>query len=465
MKKVFSFLAIAAILCSSMAYGTWPMFQRNAKHDGSGPAGPETNNVSWSLNLGTTCGLFSSPISDSFNGDERIFLGTQKGVYEISSQGGLIQKIDTGYGTEVSVAVHDSTIFFCSKDSLIKKNLTDSTKNWSYYLGANPSAPTIFGGNIYVYANNKLWCFVDTGLSWVTVTLDKGNDKSVSPAVDDSGNIYVATLSNPAAYYDFLLYVYNPNGTMKWGYTALTGEPTGVHGTPTIGPHGEVLVWTYPTQSWPSSLYCINESGRLWQKSSPKIRYSSVGIFGDTIIYCGDNGITACLLSDGSTVWNYALAGPITISSPAIGADGTIYVGNDAGKVLAVSKNGTLLWEYDTKQGPLGSPSIGPNKTLRINSLSGILYVFKQAVGVAEKEKIEKMVTVSPTVSATNFEIQAPERAIKKVYDIAGKLVKTIGSSSWDGTNELNKKLSNGMYFINVSVGGATVTKKIILMR
>ena len=45
--------------------------------------------------------------------------------------------------------------------------------------------------------------------------------------------------------------------------------------------------------------------------------------------------------------WNYEIGGNIT-SSPAIGADGIIYVASQEGKLYAINPNGTLKWVYDT---------------------------------------------------------------------------------------------------------------------
>ena len=61
-----------------------------------------------------------------------------------------------------------------------------------------------------------------------------------------------------------------------------------------------------------------------------------------------------------------------------------------------------------------------------------------------------------------------------KVYDISGRLVKTLVNKTqksgyytikWDGTNNAGRKLSSGIYFIRLNAGKVSQTKKIILMR
>ena len=52
-------------------------------------------------------------------------------------------------------------------------------------------------------------------------------------------------------------------------------------------------------------------------------------------------------------------------SSPAIGADGTIYVGGgDDRKLYAVNPNGTQKWAFTTTGNTTGSPAIGADGTI-----------------------------------------------------------------------------------------------------
>ena len=65
------------------------------------------------------------------------------------------------------------------------------------------------------------------------------------------------------------------------------------------------------------------------------------------------------------------------VSSPAIGADGTIYVGSDDDNLYALTDNGTsgsLKWKYATG-GPINSsPAIGADGTIYVGSDDNNLY-------------------------------------------------------------------------------------------
>ena len=66
----------------------------------------------------------------------------------------------------------------------------------------------------------------------------------------------------------------------------------------------------------------------------------------------------------GTTVWN---------SSPAIGADGTIYIGNTDGLLVAISSSGDQLWTFQTANEVNGSPTIS-GTTLFVGSDDGSMY-------------------------------------------------------------------------------------------
>src|SRR5208282_6840311 len=71
--------------------------------------------------------------------------------------------------------------------------------------------------------------------------------------------------------------------------------------------------------------------------------------------------------------WKFATSGDVD-SSPAIGADGTIYVGSGDGNLYAVNTNGTQKWKFDTGYALVGSPAIGADGTIYVGSGNSSLY-------------------------------------------------------------------------------------------
>ena len=99
--------------------------------------------------------------------------------------------------------------------------------------------------------------------------------------------------------------------------------------------------------------------------SSPAIGLDSYG----TVIYVGstDGRLYACHPGK-SGDWYYP-TGSALQSSPAIGMDGTIYVGSDNHSLYAINPNGTLKlphWPFTTGGAIASSPVIGPDGTIYV---------------------------------------------------------------------------------------------------
>jgi hypothetical protein len=61
-------------------------------------------------------------------------------------------------------------------------------------------------------------------------------------------------------------------------------------------------------------------------------------------------------------------------SSPAIGSDGTVYVGSNDDKVYAINPDGTQQWAFQTGGGVESSPAIGSDGTVYVGSYDGKVY-------------------------------------------------------------------------------------------
>lgn len=84
----------------------------------------------------------------------------------------------------------------------------------------------------------------------------------------------------------------------------------------------------------------------------------------------------------GTKLWEFYTGQPIQ-SSPALGADGTIFFGADNGKLYAFDPQGNGKWEFPTGDALVASPAITADDTVIIGSVDGQLY----AVGTDGVEK------------------------------------------------------------------------------
>ncbi len=107
------------------------------------------------------------------------------------------------------------------------------------------------------------------------------------------------------------------------------------------------------------------------------IIYGSPAIGSDGTIYIGSNDKNVYAINpDGTLKWKYT-TGNYIYGSPAIGSDGTIYIGSNDKNVYAINPDGTLKWKYTTGNYIYGSPAIGSDGTLYIGSYDYKLYAFK----------------------------------------------------------------------------------------
>jgi len=96
--------------------------------------------------------------------------------------------------------------------------------------------------------------------------------------------------------------------------------------------------------------------------------HSGPAIGSDGTVYLGspDSAVYA-VNPDGTLRWRYPAGGGIS-SSPAIGSDGTIYIGSDDGYLYALNADGTLSWRYLTGHPIYNAPAIGSDGTIYAGS-------------------------------------------------------------------------------------------------
>ncbi|HDR00171.1 MAG TPA: hypothetical protein ENN51_07815, partial [candidate division WOR-3 bacterium] len=109
------------------------------------------------------------------------------------------------------------------------------------------------------------------------------------------------------------------------------------------------------------SIYCAGEDGYLFKVnddgtgaspvwSSPfRAReeiYSSPVLANDRVIVCDDSGYVYFLNPADGQVMNDFKCDDGIVASPAIGADGTVYVGTDQGTMYAIAPDGSERWNY-----------------------------------------------------------------------------------------------------------------------
>ena len=291
--------------------------------------------------------------------------GTEKWKFKV---GGLI------LGSSPAIA-EDGTIYIGSWDDYLYAINPDGTLKWRFNAGGTiASSPaiaedgTIYFGNFDkgVYAINP-----DGTEKWF---YDTGGDVLSDPAIGDDGTIYVGCWDN-------YLYALYPNGTLRWRFQ--TGHY--IKGPASIAADGTIYVG-----SWDDYLYAIfpNNGTMKWRYRVAYGTETNPSIASDGTIYVGGWERLWAIYPNGTLRWEFDLGSDrhIHMSSPAISADGIIYVGTNigetaGGEIIAVNPDGTERWRkriaYEWVD---SSPSIGEDGTVYIGSAyemgKGYLHAF-----------------------------------------------------------------------------------------
>ncbi len=188
----------------------------------------------------------------------------------------------------------------------------------------------------------------------------RGSVESTGPAIDENGIIYVGTAHNTAN--GDRLFAFYPNGTVKWTY--FTGE--WIYGSPVIGNDSTIYFGSAGGYPWYGYIYALYPNGTLkWRYKTNDVLRSDPAIGFDGTIYCGchDGKLYALYPNNGTLKWKFD-TGDWVARGPCIADDGTIIFGSWDGHLYACYPNGTLKW----KTGVLASttPVIGNDGTIYV---------------------------------------------------------------------------------------------------
>lgn len=158
---------------------------------------------------------------------------------------------------------------------------------------------------------------------------------SDTPAIGTNGTIYLATDTN-------VFSAINPtNGVVRWSYNDSQSQSFGIQGSPAIAPDGSVYIGIWENVIALTNSPDVTNAAPEWVFQYP---------FANPDVALGTGGFQH--------------------GSPAVGADGTVYINSDFGQLFAIT-NGELKWVSALPDftvyfgsGLSGSPAIGPDGTI-----------------------------------------------------------------------------------------------------
>jgi len=335
----------------------WPAFRRTSRHTGLSPIAPVASGLQpWDFQTGK--GMFHEPIIDA---DGTLYMGSADTYfYAIGADGRQKWRFQTGDLIDsTAIIAADSTIFVPAGDGYLYALTTGGEMKWRMSALGDQGFIKWWEGHIAMghdgtlYAGNddrRMYAVAQTGkIDWTYSEYDQV--WSVA-AVDADGTLYFG--GN-----DFMMRSVAADG--KWRWTQLTLGP--VASSPAITADGETVV----VGSFDGYLHAYRaaDGKELWKFAANDHIYATPAIGTDGTIYIGSaDGTMYAVNPDGSLKWHFDTLDPIR-SSAAIDADGNVYFGCGDGRLYALRDDGKRLWSFDTTTSDRndlnGSPVIGPH--------------------------------------------------------------------------------------------------------
>jgi len=349
----------------------WPMYCHDTRHTGRSPYSTVDNNgyEKW------TCKTRDAASGDVvIDNDGTIYIGSSA-FHAVYPNGTMKWQYVTYYHVESAPVIDENGVLYFgtihADSNYLYAFYPNGMLKWKYFVGKSIfSSPAIgndgtiyfgFGGG-YPPSGYIIALYPNGTLRWRYHT-----DEVVysSPAIGDDGIVYCGS-------HDTYLYALYPNnGTLKWRYK--TGH--WIRTAPCIADDGTIYV-----VSLDNYLHAVNPDGTMKWKTDVGAGTSPT-IGQDGTIYAGYSNLHAINPTDGSVKWTFNVGGNnIRGGTPCNSVDGTIYFGTHIGdtgngELIAVNQDGTEKWRRSI--GAVESaPAIGEDGTVYVGSNNGYLYAF-----------------------------------------------------------------------------------------
>jgi outer membrane protein assembly factor BamB len=371
---VLSIFCCGAGPCESSPY-IWSKFRSNNSNSGFAPDSNLQGQRLWNVTTGGQ--IHSSP---SIGPDGTVYVGSGDGkLYAVDSGGNVKWTFPTGDAVNSSPDVYNGVVYFGSNDHKVYAvNATTGSEVWEFATGdAVYSSPLATSTLVYVGSNDANFYALDTATGarkWYV----PATGPVQSPAVPPTGGAFFTTLNHEVYRVD------DTTGDFQWRF--LTGGEN--LASPAIGADGTVYV---PSDD--GILYALdgNTGQPRWTFSSGNSvgnSSSAAAVFwgtpsNDRIFFGNSNGFFAVDAGTQAALWtNTEWAGGGYVSSPAVVRQGVLYAGSFTGAdvtsrlAAADTATGALKWTF-LATGLFSSPAVGPDGKVYVGNSDGNLYAIQ----------------------------------------------------------------------------------------
>lgn len=345
-------------------------------------AGPDEDHLAWSETVGS--GLY---VSVALGSDGTLYAGTSDGQLQaygydlngITPLWSYTVPSDNAGGYIVqgapSVTETGEVLFGCGY-TCYSVDVASGALNWSLETGG------VVHGAPLAHANGNV--FFGSSDGYFTIRFPDGSYRrqymsltKAAPAFSPGGDRVYITGCDPTRFEGYLYCFETTAGSFVWK-TSLGGPS---YATPVVDSAGDIYVGSdsqrlYKIGSDGSVLYSYYSPGRIREAVALEAAEERLAMV------CDDGKVRSLDISSPSTaslVWSYGDGdGAAGAAPPVIGNSGNVYVGTVAGtgsaKILALDRNGVLLWSRSTTGSIQSGGALVSDNTLFVGDLSGTLY-------------------------------------------------------------------------------------------
>jgi len=382
-------IILALLHAAGVDFGQDPAstFHHDAQRTGREPAlGPIAPKLLWTYQ--TQASVDASPV---ISRDGTIYIAsTDSNLYALTSSSQLKWKFAAQESIfSTPTLAPDGSILFADLAGRYYAVKPDGSLKWSYALsGGGPerrviASPAVAAnGQSFIGAWNDQFYSFDSGgnLLW-QIPIGGDGQITASPALDPAGNVYVAAHDssdkNRIAGFKF-----EPGSSLAWKFTDDLGvDRNRIISSPAIDTSSGLL-YIGASRSEDGCLYALSlaDGKQVFKAILPKGIVSSPAIAADGTVYVGclDGSLYALDGNTGRLRWAFSSGAYFVLGSPSIDRFGRIFFGDSDGVIHALTPWGTEMWSYPTQSNISSAPAIAQDGTLYVTSYDSTLYAITQ---------------------------------------------------------------------------------------
>ncbi|MEA3286818.1 MAG: PQQ-binding-like beta-propeller repeat protein [Candidatus Marinimicrobia bacterium] len=284
---------------------------------------------------------------------------------------------------------------------------------------------------------------------------------------------------------DGYLHAFNADdGTLIW--ESKLHEYSHVWGAePTPALHGDRVFMGCSFYGWPYGFigtFSTQTGAEIWGIENQMQLHGSIGLAED-LVFMGEHrgdSVYAFNQNTGAIVWSYGIPGGLEAgfqSSPSI-TDGVMYIAATDSNLYAFGTGLKFTYLDDL------FAIVGANELIATSYYEGVamaadtIYFTVTGTGIELDPSPLFNLNASPnpfhSTASISFELAEAGWAIVSVYDLSGRIVRTLENSelgvgqhsvAWDGSGENGESLASGVYFCRIQSGGISETTGLCLLK